>query len=96
MWMGWGPELYFFAMRHISRRWASRGVAWRARQGSVGGDLPDISLRVDSVMQRGDATWDESLLLFLERSGFVEETYHTFSYSPAPMTTAPWAGCCAW
>src|SRR5262249_40092009 len=26
--------------------------------------------------------WDEALLLFLERSGFAEETYHTFSYSP--------------
>jgi hypothetical protein len=26
--------------------------------------------------------WDEGLLLFLERSGFSEETYHTFSYSP--------------
>ncbi|EEF23038.1 double histidine kinase dhkd, putative, partial [Ricinus communis] len=31
---------------------------------------------------RGEATWDEALLLFLERSGFPEETYHTFSYSP--------------
>ena len=28
------------------------------------------------------ATWDEALLLFLERSGYAEETYHTFSYSP--------------
>ena len=28
------------------------------------------------------ATWDEALQLFLERSGFPEETYHTFSYSP--------------
>eukprot|EP00913_Durusdinium_trenchii_P008905 g8371.t1 len=30
------------------------------------------------------ATWDENLLLFLERQGFPEETYHTFSYSPLP------------
>ena len=30
----------------------------------------------------GEATWDEALLLYLERSGFAEETYHTFSYSP--------------
>src|SRR6185312_11346973 len=29
----------------------------------------------------GVATWDEDLLLFLERSGYPEETYHTFSYS---------------
>ena len=33
-------------------------------------------------MRTGVATWDEALLLFLERSGYVEETYHTFSYSP--------------
>src|SRR5262249_54085035 len=30
----------------------------------------------------GESTWDEGLMLFLERSGFTEETYHTFSYSP--------------
>ena len=33
-------------------------------------------------MRTGVATWDEALQLFLERSGFAEETYHTFSYSP--------------
>lgn len=33
-------------------------------------------------MYTGEATWDEALLLFLERSGYSEETYHTFSYSP--------------
>jgi hypothetical protein len=31
-------------------------------------------------MRTGHATWDEGLLLFLERSGYPEETYHTFSY----------------
>ncbi len=35
-------------------------------------------------MRTGEATWDEGLLLFLERSGYPEETYHTFSYSPLP------------
>ena len=34
------------------------------------------------MLETGEATWDESLLLFLERSGYPEETYHTFSYSP--------------
>jgi signal transduction histidine kinase/DNA-binding response OmpR family regulator len=34
------------------------------------------------VLATGEATWDEALLLYLERSGFAEETYHTFSYSP--------------
>jgi signal transduction histidine kinase len=43
---------------------------------------PDIGPRIDHVLGSGEATWDEGLLLFLERSGFAEETYHTFSYSP--------------
>ena len=33
-------------------------------------------------MSTGVATWDESLMLFLERSGYTEESFHTFSYSP--------------
>src|SRR6185437_8642389 len=46
------------------------------------GIWPDIGPRIDTVLETGVATWDENLLLFLERSGFPEETYHTFSYSP--------------
>ena len=34
------------------------------------------------MLATGKATWDEALLLFLERSGYPEESYHTFSYSP--------------
>ena len=41
-------------------------------------------VRAESVVSTGKATWDEGLLLFLERQGFKEETYHTFSYSPVP------------
>jgi hypothetical protein len=43
---------------------------------------PDIGPRIEHVLKTGEATWDEGLLLFLERSGYPEETYHTFSYSP--------------
>ncbi|HEY5146135.1 MAG TPA: histidine kinase dimerization/phospho-acceptor domain-containing protein, partial [Polyangiaceae bacterium] len=45
---------------------------------------PELDVRVSHVLRSGEATWDEGLLLFLERSGYPEETYHTFSYSPAP------------
>jgi hypothetical protein len=37
---------------------------------------------MDHVLATGEATWDEGLQLFLERRGFPEEIYHTFSYSP--------------
>jgi signal transduction histidine kinase len=33
-------------------------------------------------MMTAEASWDEMLPLILERSGYPEETYHTFSYSP--------------
>ncbi len=36
----------------------------------------------DGALATGKATYYEGLRLFLQRSGFPEETYHTFSYSP--------------
>ncbi|PRC49427.1 hypothetical protein C6A85_74765, partial [Mycobacterium sp. ITM-2017-0098] len=42
----------------------------------------DIGPRIERVLSTGEATWDTALLLFLERSGYPEESYHTFSYSP--------------
>jgi PAS domain S-box-containing protein len=42
----------------------------------------DIGPRIERVTSTAASTWDEALLLFLERSGYPEETYHTFSYSP--------------
>ena len=37
---------------------------------------------LEGVLQRGEATWSNDLLLMLERSGYPEECYFTFSYSP--------------
>ncbi|HEY2857064.1 MAG TPA: ATP-binding protein, partial [Terracidiphilus sp.] len=42
----------------------------------------DIGPRIARVMESGEASWDETLFLILERNGYPEETYHTFSYSP--------------
>ena len=42
----------------------------------------EIGPRIERVLETGEASWDEGLFLLLERSGFPEETYHTFSYSP--------------
>src|SRR5580692_5759038 len=43
----------------------------------------EIGLRVAAI--RGNqGTYDESLLLIMERYGYKEETYYTFSYSPVP------------
>jgi len=37
---------------------------------------------LDSVMHTGQATWSEDLLLPMDRHGYWEETYWTYSYSP--------------
>jgi signal transduction histidine kinase len=86
MWMGWGEEFYFFCNDAylptvgLKRDWV---LGASARQ--VWAEIwPDIGPRAESVVRTGNATWDEGLLLFLERSGYPEETYHTFSYSPVP------------
>jgi PAS domain S-box-containing protein len=45
---------------------------------------PTIGPMFEGVMASGEATWSENQLLFLERHGFPEECYFTFSYSPVP------------
>ena len=85
MWMAWGPDLTFFCNAAYRRDTLGRKYPWAlgrpARQ--VWAEIwDDIGPRIDHVLVTGEATWDSALLLFLERSGFSEETYHTFSYSP--------------
>jgi PAS domain S-box-containing protein len=41
-----------------------------------------IGPMLDQVMERGEATVSEDLLLLLERDGYGEECYFSFSYSP--------------
>ncbi len=85
MWMAWGPDLTFFCNAAYRRDTLGRKYPWAlgrpARE--VWAEIwPDIGPRIDLVLSTGEATWDSALLLFLERSGYQEETYHTFSYSP--------------
>jgi PAS domain S-box-containing protein len=84
MWMFWGPEFTFFCNdAYLPTVGIKRDWVIGARSDIVWEEIwPDIGPRIRRVLEQGEATWDEGLLLFLERSGFVEETYHTFSYSP--------------
>jgi signal transduction histidine kinase/HPt (histidine-containing phosphotransfer) domain-containing protein len=41
-----------------------------------------IGPMMDRVIATGEATWSENLFLLMLRSGYLEETYFTFSYSP--------------
>jgi signal transduction histidine kinase/FixJ family two-component response regulator len=85
MWMGWGPDLAFLYNDAYGRGTLGKKHPWAlgrpARE--VWSEIwEDIGPRIQTVLDTGEATWDEALLLFLERSGYSEETYHTFSYSP--------------
>ncbi|SET73753.1 SpoIIE family protein phosphatase [Geodermatophilus poikilotrophus] len=87
MWAGWGPELAFFyndAYRHDTLQTKHPWALGRPASEVWAEIWPDIAPRTSAVLHDGTATWDEDLLLFLERSGYREETYHTFSYSPLP------------
>lgn len=85
MWMAWGPELTFFCNAAYRRDTLGRKYPWALGRpaSEVWSEIwDDIGPRIDRVLTTEQATWDVSLLLFLERSGYPEETYHTFSYSP--------------
>ncbi len=84
MWMCWGPDLTFFCNDAYSPTLGVKQTwAIGSRADKVWEEIwPDIGPRIQTVLKTSMATWDERLLLFLERSGYVEETYHTFSYSP--------------
>jgi PAS domain S-box-containing protein len=85
MWMAWGPQLTFFCNAAYRRDTLGRKYPWALGRpaSEVWEEIwDDIGPRIDIVLATGKATWDEGLLLFLERSGYPEESYHTFSYSP--------------
>ena len=86
MLLWWGPELYQIyndAYRPILGAKHPRSVGQPGSE--VWAEIWDIlGLRVDRVRSGSGATWDEDLFLPMDRYGFVEETYFTFSYSPVP------------
>jgi PAS domain S-box-containing protein len=84
MWLGWGDELCFFyndayvptlGAKHPAALGRPFQTVWREV-------YDDVKPQVHSVMQLGVPTWNKALQLLLERNGYPEETYHTFSYSP--------------
>ncbi len=84
MWLGWGPDIAFFyndayrptlGIKHPASLAKPTQELWP----EIWDDLKD---RFKAVYEKGESTWDRALLLLLERAGYPEETYHTFSYSP--------------
>jgi hypothetical protein len=91
MWLAWGPQLTFFCNAAYRRDTLGRKYPWALGRpaSEVWAEIwDDIGPRIGTVLATGQATWDEALLLFLERSGYPEETYHTFSCDLASGTPA--------
>lgn len=85
MWMAWGPDLTFFCNAAYRRDTLGSKYPWALGRpaSEVWSEVwDDARPRIEHVLSTGQATWDEDLLLLLERSGYPEESYHTFSYSP--------------
>lgn len=86
MWIGWGDSLVYFyndAYQSIiggKHPWAlGRPTAqvWHELWDDIGGMLA-------LAMSGREATYVEAQPLIMERNGYPEETYYTFSYSPIP------------
>src|SRR5579871_2266975 len=86
IWIGWGKDLVYLyndpykAIVGGKHPWAlGRPTAevWREV-------WPDIAPMLATAMRGDEGTYVEEQLLVMERSGYREETYYTFSYSPIP------------
>ncbi|NUS61495.1 MAG: response regulator [Lysobacter sp.] len=86
MFVWWGDELinlYNDAYRSIvgARHPRALGIPASEVWNEIWGH---IAPRVASALNNNEGTYDESMLLIMERNGYREETYYTFSYSPVP------------
>ena len=93
MFVAWGPDLAFLyndAYRPVFGRkhpWAL-GRPFREIWSEVWDDLVPL---VDAALN-GEATWSENLPLVLERNGYPEDCWFTFSYSPVRDESGKIAG----
>ena len=79
----WGEHLRFFYNDAYLPLLGNKHPALRQPGDQVWAEIWDIiGPMLDSVMCTGRATWSEDLLLPMDRHGYWEETYWTYSYSP--------------
>lgn len=94
IWIGWGKELitlyndpYLAIMggKHPRALGEPTATVWREV-------WPSIGPMLKQVMEKDIGTYVESQLLIMERNGYPEETYYTFSYTPIPGDDGGTAG----
>jgi hypothetical protein len=85
MLVAWGPELieiYNDGYRDILGSEKHPGAMGRPTRDVWREVWDDIRPLFEQVLETGEATWRQDARLVLHRSGFDEETYFTYSYSP--------------
>jgi len=85
IWIGWGPELvYLYNDPYKTIIGGKHPWALGKPTATVWSEIwRDIEPLLATAMA-GDGTYVENQLLIMERNGYPEETYYTFSYSPIP------------
>jgi hypothetical protein len=86
IWIGWGKDLiYLYNDPYKSIIGGKHPWALGRPTQEVWREIwPDIAPMLATAMGGDEGTYVESQLLIMERSGYPEETYYTFSYSPIP------------
>ncbi|MDB5526460.1 MAG: two-component system sensor histidine kinase/response regulator [Rhizobium sp.] len=86
IWIGWGEDLiYFYNDAYKSIIGGKHPVALGQPAKIVWQEIwDDIGPMLATAMTGIEGTYVEEQLLIMERNGYPEETYYTFSYSPIP------------
>ena len=94
IWIGWGKQLIKFyndpykaivGGKHPRALGQPASAVWK--------DIwRDIGPMLQAAMEKDEGTYKESQLLIMERNGYPEETYYTFSYTPIPGDDGGTAG----
>ncbi len=86
IWIGWGRELtYLYNDAYQSIIGGKHPWALGKPTKEVWHEIwPDIEPMLSTAMGGIEGTYVEEQLLIMERHGYAEETYYTFSYSPIP------------
>jgi PAS domain S-box-containing protein len=85
IWIGWGEELlYLYNDPYKSIIGGKHPWALGLPASTVWREIWDDIQPLLQTAMAGDGTFVESQLLIMERNGYPEETYYTFSYSPIP------------
>lgn len=84
MFVWWGPRFnILYNDAYIPMLGAKHPEALGKPGREAWGDIWEvIGPMLARVMETGEATWSENQLLVMQRLGYTEETYFTFSYSP--------------